>query len=298
MKKTMSYITVLSTEKYLIGVLALNKSLKMVNSRYGLAVLVNENISEQTRKIISENNMEIIESKKFKLPMWIIEKNHTNSNWEYWSNTFDKLKIFELTQYEKLVYLDSDMFVRNNIDDLFERPHMSAVVDRHIGIEVKDYYQKLTSGVMVIVPESGALSKFYKIMESDSIKQKNTNIGDQDVIQLYDTEWENKKELHLPLKYNMFFIGVDYFVGKKIYTLEEISIVHFTKYNKPWNYSDENITTEYLKWIENELIKGYEKNRLQDEKENIMFGSKNKIVILEEYSKLLSESREIINKYK
>lgn len=131
-----AYITVLSSEEYLIGVLCLNQSLKNVKSKYPLVVLVNDKISEQAKKVLKENNIEMIDAKSFKLPDWIIEKNKTKH--ANWSNTFDKLSIFELTEFDKLVFLDSDMFVRNNIDELFEKADMSATIDRNDTVLVKE----------------------------------------------------------------------------------------------------------------------------------------------------------------
>ena len=57
-----AYITVLSTEEYLVGVLGLGKCLKKVNSEYNLVTLVNGNISEKSKQILKDNDIEIIET--------------------------------------------------------------------------------------------------------------------------------------------------------------------------------------------------------------------------------------------
>lgn len=282
-----AYITVLSTEEYLVGVLVLGKCLKKVNSKYNLVTLVNGDISEKSKQILKHNDIEIIETESFKVPEWIKNKNSTNhANWTY---TFDKLIIFELIQYDKLVFLDSDMYIRNNIDELFDRPHMSATVDRCDTILVKDTYQKLTSGLLVIKPHKGIMDKFLEIMEDDSIKNKYDNIGDQDIIQLYDPNWENKKELHLPVKYNMFFLDIEYYINKGIYALDDISVIHFITANKPWKYNKEELTTKYLDWLEFVSKRDYEKGKLEETRENIEFGRENKKVIIEEYGKIMFE---------
>ena len=78
----------------------------------------------------------------------------------HWTNTFDKLLIFELIQFDKLVYLDSDMYIRKNIDELFERENMSAVIDRRIGPIISEDWIKLTSGLMVIEPKKDIIFNF------------------------------------------------------------------------------------------------------------------------------------------
>lgn len=285
MEQKRAYVTVLSTDEYLIGVLVLNESLIKVNSKYKLVVLINDNISDEAKNILLQKNIEVIKIKSIDLPEWIINNNNRkHTNWNY---TFDKLAIFELTQFEKIVFLDSDMFVRNNIDELFDKPHMSATVDRCDTILVKDNYQKLTSGMLVIEPKEGIMSEFQQILNDDNIKDKYYNIGDQDIIQLYDTEWEYKKELHLPVKYNMFFLDIDYYVKKGIYKLKDISVIHFITSNKPWIYNKDELYTDYLDWLESVTKVDYEKHHLEETKENLEAGRECKEKVLDEYSEML-----------
>lgn len=292
MEANRAYITVLSSDEYLIGVLCLNQSLKDAKSKYPLVVLVNDKISEKAKKVLEENEIETINAKSFVLPDWIVEKNRTSH--ANWSNTFDKLSIFELTEFDKLVFLDSDMFVRNNIDELLEKPDMSATVDRNDTVLVKENYQKITSGMLVLEPKLGMISEFLSIINDESIKNKYTSIGDQDIIQLYYSDWGEKQELHLPVKYNMFFGDIEYYVNKEIYSLDDISIIHFITSNKPWKYSENEIKTKYLDWLEEVANKDYEKNKLEEIRENIAFGRKNKEKILDEYSKILYKYKEIV----
>ncbi len=292
-KKT--YMTVLSTDDYLIGVLALNESLKKVKSKYKLTVLINENISPKLKEILKENNIEVIEAKSLELPEWIISQNRTKrANWNY---TFDKLLIFELTKYDKIVFLDCDMFVRNNIDELFEKKNMSATVDRCDTVLVKEEYQELTSGILVIEPKKGIMSQFMEIIRDNKIKEKYDNIGDQDILQLYDREWKNKKELHLETKYNMFFLDIEYYINKGIYSLDEISVIHFITGNKPWKYKESELEKEYLEWLKEVSMRDYNKNKLEEIRENIEFGLENKKKVLHEYAKILADCRKEINLY-
>jgi len=42
---------------------------------------------------------------------------------------YTKLSIWTLTEYSKIVYVDSDMIALQNVDELFERPSLSACPD-------------------------------------------------------------------------------------------------------------------------------------------------------------------------
>ena len=41
--------------------------------------------------------------------------------------TYSKLRIFEEIYFDKIVFLDSYMLICQNIDELFDKPHWSAV---------------------------------------------------------------------------------------------------------------------------------------------------------------------------
>ena len=94
--KEKTFITVLTSESYFEGVLALNESLKRVKAKYPLTVLINNNISKETENKLIEREMKIIRKENIKLDSNITKKNDVK-NTSYWNNTFDKLLIFELT---------------------------------------------------------------------------------------------------------------------------------------------------------------------------------------------------------
>lgn len=225
-----SYVTVLSTETYLLGVLCMYKSLKNSNTKIPLTVVVTDNISEDIIKILENEDINVIRKPKIKFSNIINDKNK-DSKFMYWNNTFDKLYVFELTQFEKIVYIDSDMLILKNIDELFKKINLSAVVAGNF-YPGNEEWVKLNSGLMVIEPKSGILNEFEKILNVEILKGK--VIGDQNIIQEYIPEWENIKELHLDHKYNMFFQYLEYYIDKLKKSLDDISIIHFISKDKPW----------------------------------------------------------------
>lgn len=286
-----SYITLLNTENYLKGVLCLNESLKRTQTKYPLTVAITEQISKKTIEILQENGIDIVYIDKMVVPEDIKEKNKKGI-FSHWSNTFDKLKIFELTQFDKLVLLDSDMLVRKNIDELFERENLSAVVDRREP-NVIDSWKKLTSGTIVIEPKKEIIKEFIQIM--NEIKEKRESIGDQDILQEYDTEWENKENLHLDVKYNTFFIYLDYYVKCGGYKLDDIAVVHFILKTKPWDLDNDKIDG-YLQFLNSRLKFNYEKTQKNVYKECLNIGFDNKRKVLNEYMDILKVVNKNINK--
>lgn len=282
-----SYITVLSTENYLKGVLGLAESLKRVEAKYPLTVLITNDISYEIEEKMSKKGLSIIRKNKIEIPESIKRKNEKGS-FSHWNNTFDKLLIFELTQFNKLVYLDSDMYVRKNIDELFENGNMSATIDRKCGPKISSDSIELTSGLMVIEPKEGAMSIFMKIISE--IVEKRNSIGDQDILQQYDREWYLKKQLHLDIKYNMFFSHLDYYTHYGKYNLEDIKVIHFIYSNKPFYYERKNIE-EYLKYIEEIKKNNYERNRYEYLKKCLECGNNDEKRVLEEYLNILEMTK-------
>ena len=270
-----AYITSLSTENYLIGVLGLKECLKRVKAKYPLVVLVNDTISEKSIEKLKSRDILVIKKERIKIPDEV-KKRNDEKLLSRWSNTFDKLLVFGLTEFEKLVYIDSDMYIRKNIDELFEKPHMSAAIDRK-NCCIDYNWMKMTSGLVVIEPQENLDMELTETMKK--VQENYTEFGDQDVIQWHYPEWEKHPELHLPLKYNMFVLHLDYYVKHEnseksncrdyeMYDLEEIAVYHFITRNKPWQYSPETIN-EYADFQDE--IRKIDYDICEDEEQRKMF---------------------------
>ena len=46
-----------------------------------------------------------------------------------WEFCLTKLRAFGLTQFKKIVFLDADIMVLKNLDQLFEKPPMTSALD-------------------------------------------------------------------------------------------------------------------------------------------------------------------------
>lgn len=279
-----AYFTVLSTNTYLKGVLALNECLKKVSSKYPLYVLLNEEISSEVEALLNKKNIQTIRRAKIDLPMDIVDRNNSREK-SRWNYTFDKLNIFELTDFEKIVFLDSDIYVRKNIDELFDKPNMSAVIDKHHGPNLTSRCIELTSGVMVIVPQENQISKFQEIIKN--IINERDAIGDQDILQEYDPEWKYKKELHLKNKYNIFFPYLEYYINFQEYSMDDVVVVHFIYPTKPWMVEGLNRVDEYINYINSFTESDYEETGIPEMKDALYGDNSHAKIIMEEYYELI-----------
>ncbi|MDB5929093.1 MAG: hypothetical protein JWR60_800 [Polaromonas sp.] len=232
-----AYVTLLSTMSYLPGVLVLHESLKQVDSSYPLWVGISAGIPLHVDADLQKKGLQVVRlPASIKIPVSLSKASG------HWRNTFDKLHLFGLVSFNKLVYLDSDMILLANIDALFEKPHMSAVA---AGRLIYPDWKRLNSGLMVIEPEHGLPEKIAAMLEP-AIRQASAaeidRLGDQDLINAYYSEWPDAGHLHLDQGYNLFCTHLDDYIGKHGYQLPAsnvnasklIRVVHFVGADKPW----------------------------------------------------------------
>lgn len=277
-----AYVSVLTTESYLIGILGVAQCLKNVKSKYPFYVLITDNISTKIESFLNKNEINTIRKKSIEIPAVIKEKNNKGV-FSHWTYTFDKLSIFELTQFDKIVYLDSDIYIRKNIDLLFEKEHMATTPNRKFGPNITPP-PELISGLLVIEPQKGLLTSFIEILST--IADKRESVGDQDILQEYYTDWKNQSHLHLDLKYNCFFTYLDYYTTHCNYKLDDIYVFHFLLGRKPWDFSLETIN-DYIKYLNDRIELLYSKYKTKELLDCINSGNKNKLIITKEYLELL-----------
>ncbi len=239
--KKYAFVTCLTNEKYLPGLFVLNESLKNVESKHGLYVLIPD-YNSFLSDIVSEKIPGVTVLQCPGIPHFpeLSECNH------YWLETFFKLRALSLVQFEKIILIDSDMLVLKNIDHLFECDPLSAVVAGEI---CYPEYKDLNSGLVVIQPSETMAQEYIECIPTVYAlrKQQGLFCGDQDVFHYLNKDWVDMKHLKLQEGYNEFFYCCDEFVKKTPNGLKDLYIVHFIGPVKPWNCSPIKMIASCLK---------------------------------------------------
>lgn len=233
-----AYVTLLSNESYLNGVLALSKSLKSCKSAYPLFCLISANLQlasyERIKARLDRADVKCIRLEKVAAP----ENINNDKDYSHWNYTFDKLYVWEQIQFEKIVYLDCDMVVVKNIDHIFQCDNITSVCagNEYPGNEQWD---GLNSGLMVLEPDKSVCNKLVGLVGELVKQNKDKSIGDQDVINYFYSEWKRSPSLHLNDGYNMLVHYLTYYVRHLNFSLannngKEIYILHFAGRVKPW----------------------------------------------------------------
>lgn len=209
--KKYTYITLLTTDSYLPGVFILNQCLAKVKSKYPLLVLITDDISKVARKQLDLAHIKYMEVNKLQTPDHIYEHNKQLSpamadRWKY-CNT--KYELFNLTEFDKIIFLDADLLILKNLDHCFELPHMTAAVDGEYS-NVWPEWPHFNTGFFVIEPNKTEYRKIINFANNLNPKAHKLFSGeymvfsDQEILNLYYNDWPNRTDLHLNKYYNIF----------------------------------------------------------------------------------------------
>lgn len=248
MNEKYCYMTVLTNERYIPGVVALKKALDRVQASFPLTVLLpdmkynalKEEVLGYIGKETKHTSIRFITHKEIDFILPSVEKEY-----DYWKETFFKLAVMDCTEYDKIVLLDSDMLIAQNIDELFDKPHMSAVM---AGISARPDWKNFNSGLLVIEPNHEEYLRLLSCIEP-AIKRRTQNgesTGDQDVFQECYADWYEHKELILSEKYNCLYGYLDKVCIAEDCRPKDIKIVHFVGSKKPWDYPWTYAIKKYL----------------------------------------------------
>ena len=230
-------------------------SLQKTKPRFPFLLLSASKLSRPALNTLEANEIAV----KFVEPIGNPFKGQMNPNWRH---TYSKLRVFEQAQFDKIVYLDADMLICKSIDELFEKPHMSAVNSGGMLPELS-YWVQLNSGLMVIEPAKvDAAEMLGKAVASG---KPLTRGGDQAILYANFPDWPKQQELHLDHKFNMFdrhldryreLFGYQLIRGTTITASEQenertVHVVHHVGRPKPWQHKPWHLLSQLAGRIPN-----------------------------------------------
>lgn len=136
--KREAYATVLhSSEGYVCGAITLAQTLLQTGTKRDLILLLDSSISVPKRRAL--------ELSGWKIRVITRIRNPRAENGTYNEYNYSKFRLWQLTDYDKVIFIDADIIVLRNLDILFNFPQMSATGnDQSI----------FNSGIMVLEPSN------------------------------------------------------------------------------------------------------------------------------------------------
>ena len=111
------WTTLITNSAYLSGLLTLDASLKLVGSKYPLVALYTDTFPQAGKDALDKRKIP-----RKRIP-YLLPKTHKDfTNDPRFYDCWSKLTPFSLVEYERVVQLDSDMLVLQNMDELMDLP--------------------------------------------------------------------------------------------------------------------------------------------------------------------------------
>ncbi|EME31801.1 alpha-1,4-N-acetylglucosaminyltransferase EXTL3 isoform 2 [Galdieria sulphuraria] len=232
-----AYATLLCDDVMLPATRAWLQSLKMTNTSFPIVVLVLPQLSLEGREELEKLGSIVLDVTPLEYP-FTLTKSRLRDNKPC---RYSKLHLWNLLNYDKVVYMDSDMLVMQNIDNLFvEFDELSACADL--------YPDTFNSGIMVIQPNETTFRNMKAVYKNVS----SYNVGDQGFLNwFFGNEWSQRKDRHIPLKYNVLLKYRDTIMWGHV--KDDIKVLHFTGETKPWNF----YYSGHKDWEKNSEMRSY-----------------------------------------
>lgn len=178
-----AYATVLhSADAYVCGAIVLAQSIRQSGSTRDLVALVDaENVGAEHRAALATAGWQVRPAPRIRNPR---AARDTYNEWNY-----SKFRLWQLTDYDKVVFLDADLLVLRDMDFLFEEAsELSATVNNGV---------RFNSGVMVLEP----CNCTFELLMSGIHDIDSYNGGDQGYLNEVFTWWHRLPRRANFLKY-------------------------------------------------------------------------------------------------
>lgn len=246
-----AWTTLLTQPDYLPGVITLQRSLHQHQSQWPLVVMVTHIIDKASRQQLEAEGCQVVEIEPL-YPHAELSSHYAAAQFgEVWS----KLRIWSLIDYQRLVFLDADMLVVKNMDELFELPlpaghiaachacrcnpnqiasypaswqpsacHYTWQEREEAAPDELDLY--LNGGFLVLEPSQ---------QMADVLAQRVAAISDLSQYPFSEQDLLNEvfKDKWLPLSYGYNALKTLPFQHKRLWKMSEVKNIHFIL-KKPW----------------------------------------------------------------
>lgn len=222
-----AYVTLLYGG-FLLGARVLGQSLKETGTKKDIIALCTETVSDATKEVLKKDGWTIQSVANIHSPYEGLSKRG-----DYFSGIFSKLHIWNMTEYDRVTYLDSDVLVVSNIDHMFDCGTFCAAF-RHSDL--------FNAGIIVVEPNNTVfkdmLEKIGSLPSYDDGDQGFLNVYFKNLVYAPFFNWSNTSRQHQPMRMPAGLnsdIGPYYANSRWAIPPGEIRNIHYTLGPvKPW----------------------------------------------------------------
>ncbi|NVD41500.1 glycosyl transferase [Ensifer sp. HO-A22] len=228
-----AFVTLVTNADYALGARALARSVRLTKTSADIVVLHTGGVSADALAPLLAFGCRLIETDLLPLSDAFNER-HARRNvhdkapftkgrkpaFHSPLDNFCKLRLWQLTEYARCVFIDADAVVLKNIDRLFRYPEFSAAPNVY---ESLADFHRLNSGVFVAEPATATFRAMLERLDTPEAFWPRT---DQTFLQTFFPHWHG-----LPVTMNM--LQYVWFNLPDLWDWSSIGVLHY-QYEKPW----------------------------------------------------------------
>lgn len=216
-----AYVSVLcGGDGYVPGIEVLGRSLVASGSRVPRVLLATADVTDAARSRLSAQGWQLRDVDAIASP------DNDQALFPRFERVFTKLRVWELAEFDRVVLLDADTLVLQNIDELFARSGFAAAPDFFLP-------DRFNSGVIVLEPST----VLFRAMLDALARSGSYDGGDQGFLNTFFSDWYAMSAEHrLPVGYNMAHFIYQFLRGHPTLRARlerETKVVHYMV-QKPW----------------------------------------------------------------
>ncbi|MEI3853122.1 MULTISPECIES: glycosyltransferase [Ensifer] len=228
-----AFVTLVTNADYALGARALARSIRLTSTKADIVVLHTCCVAPEALAPLAEFGCRLIETDLLPLSDAFNERHQRRNVHEKAPFTkgrkpafhspldnFCKLRLWQLTEYCRCVFIDADAIVLRNIDRLFSYPEFSAAPNVY---ESLADFHRLNSGVFVAEPSLATFDRMLDQLDAPDAFWPRT---DQTFLQSFFPDWHG-----LPVTMNM--LQYVWFNMPALWDWRSIGVLHY-QYEKPW----------------------------------------------------------------
>eukprot|EP00123_Amoebidium_parasiticum_P010842 comp20354_c0_seq1/m.25694 comp20354_c0_seq1/g.25694 ORF comp20354_c0_seq1/g.25694 comp20354_c0_seq1/m.25694 type:complete len:509 (-) comp20354_c0_seq1:142-1668(-) len=178
-------------DEYVLGIRVLLRSIRNTGTKADIVVLLSDNVRQSTRNLFAAEGAQLRDVQNVPNPYH--EKGRKKDVYQaHFIYTLNKLLLWKMEEYERVVYFDADNVVLNSIDEAFMCGHFCAVfmnpVNFHTGMLVvkpsmvvfNDMMKKLEEGIdSYDGADQGFLTQYFSEMENAPLFDKTKGVSEE-----------------------------------------------------------------------------------------------------------------------
>lgn len=228
-----AYVTLVTNDDYIGGALALVRSIRLTGSKADIVVLHTGAVSDKQLAPVAQLGARLVHAELLETSEAFNHRHgrarlHKNApftkgrkpDFHTPLDNFVKLRLWQLIEYQRCIFIDADALVLRNIDRLFSYPQFSAAANVYESL--KDFH-RLNSGVFVAEPSLETFADMIIALDQPETFWPRT---DQTFLQHYFPDWHG-----LPVFCNM--LQYVWFNMPGLWDWSAIGVLHY-QYEKPW----------------------------------------------------------------